>query len=60
VRQSRRRRLGLKIVEWLTRHNFLTTPEEDEYYAWADTRLDQLEVERRIAQRAKKGNNDET
>lgn len=38
------------IAKILTRLGILATPAEDEYYGWADARLDQLEVARRVAQ----------
>lgn len=37
------------VKRLLTRLGILATPAEDEYLSWADARLDQLEVARRVA-----------
>lgn len=40
-----------RLEHMLIRVGFLATPEEDEYYAWADARLDELEQELRLARK---------
>jgi hypothetical protein len=37
------------VTRILTKLGILATPAEDEYLSWADARLDQLEVARRVA-----------
>lgn len=45
-------RAALRRLEHvLIRVGFLATAEESEYYAWADSRLDELEQELRLARR---------
>lgn len=40
-----------RFEQWLIKVGVLATPEEDEYYAWADQYLDELESRRRIEAR---------
>lgn len=39
----------------LIRLGILATPEQDAYFSWADARLDDLEVARRVAQEPRRG-----
>lgn len=45
-------RAALRRLEHiLIRAGIIATPEESEYYAWADSRLDELETELRLARK---------
>lgn len=43
------------IERFLIRIGVLATPEQDEYFSWADARLDQLETARRVAMEPRRG-----